>query len=220
MTRIQRQVFLIGSRAGYSGELQSIVQDALGSEATLVDNLAEADPAASLWGLPPSTLKAMDNNFLLCPSPPGIRWLIDSQLSELGIGASEALVHPSASVDRSSSLGQGVSVNRLVAIGFGVSVGKHCQINRSASVGHECNIEDFVTVGPGAVIASGVTLRRGTFVGAGAVILEGLEIGSNAVIGAGSVVVRPVESLALHAGNPSRLIKRLATGYKGFSVSV
>lgn len=217
MTGIQRRVFLIGSRARYSGELQGIVRDVLRREATLVDNLSEEDSGAGLWGLPPDTFKALDENFLLCPSPPGIRWLIDQQLSELQIEAREALVHPSASVDCSSYLGLGVSVNRLVAIGFGVSVGRHCQINRSASIGHECHIEDFVTIGPGAIIASGVKIRRGAFVGAGAVIIEGLEIGANSVIGAGSVVIQGVEPLTLHAGNPSKLVKRLVTGYKGFS---
>jgi len=211
-------IFLIGSKAGYSRELRSIVSEALNRDVVLIDNLLAPRNRTDFWGFDPSDFQNMDQNYVLCPSPPGVRWLIEQELAARAVRPHQALLHPSASVDTSSTLSPGTSVNRLVSIGSGTRIGGHCQVNRSASIGHDCRIEDFVTIGPGAIIAGGVTIRSGAFIGAGAVIIEGLEIGSNSVVGAGAVVIRHVAPLTLSAGNPAKLIKKLVSGYKGFSV--
>ena len=211
--------YLIGSQAGYSRELASILQDATQTEPVFIDNLAPSTGKSALWNLESTDVAQMNSKYLLCPSPPGIRWLIEEQMKPFGIAPHSALVHPSSSIDSSALLGEGTSVNRLASIASGASLGHHCQVNRNASIGHDCVIEDYVTIGPGATIASGVVLRRGVFVGAGAIIIEGSEIGANSVVGAGSVVICSIPPLSVWAGNPARILKNSDSGFKGFSVA-
>jgi len=62
-----------------------------------------------------------------------------------------------------------------------------------------------------AVVATApVRIGRNAWIGAAAIILKGVTIGENSVIGAGSVVVRDVPPNCVAAGNPARVVKRLA----------
>jgi virginiamycin A acetyltransferase len=52
-----------------------------------------------------------------------------------------------------------------------------------------------------------IVIGNDVWIGARAIILSGVHIGDGACIGAGSVVTRDVESYAIFAGNPARLVK-------------
>jgi putative colanic acid biosynthesis acetyltransferase WcaF len=51
-------------------------------------------------------------------------------------------------------------------------------------------------------------IGKNAFVGARAFVLPGVRIGERAIVGACSVVTRDVESDAVVAGNPARVINR------------
>lgn len=55
-----------------------------------------------------------------------------------------------------------------------------------------------------------VVIGRDVWIGGGAVILPGVQIGDRSVVGAGSVVTRDVPADVVVAGNPCRIVKRLA----------
>jgi maltose O-acetyltransferase len=55
-----------------------------------------------------------------------------------------------------------------------------------------------------------VTIGSDVWVGGGAIICPGATIGDRCVIGAGSVVTRPIPADMFAAGNPCRVIRRLA----------
>jgi maltose O-acetyltransferase len=55
-----------------------------------------------------------------------------------------------------------------------------------------------------------VDIGADVWVGGGAIILPGVTIGARSVIGAGSVVTRDVPAQVFAAGNPCRVIRRLA----------
>lgn len=63
-----------------------------------------------------------------------------------------------------------------------------------------------------------IEIGSDVWVGGGVLILAGVRIGSRAVIGAGSVVTRDVPEDAFAAGNPCRVVRKLA-GSKAGSVS-
>jgi maltose O-acetyltransferase len=55
-----------------------------------------------------------------------------------------------------------------------------------------------------------VTIGRDVWIGGAAIVLPGVTIGDRSVIGAGSVVTRDVPADVFAAGNPCRIVRRLA----------
>jgi sugar O-acyltransferase (sialic acid O-acetyltransferase NeuD family) len=115
------------------------------------------------------------------------------------------IIHPSAIISPTATLGQGVLipagviVNALVKIGNGVVCNTRCVIE------HECQIGDFSFIGPGVVLCGNVTLGKGVFLGAGAVVIPGVTIGDYAIVGAGAVVLKNVEAHSKVVGNPAKI---------------
>ena len=68
-------------------------------------------------------------------------------------------------------------------------------------------IGEYVTIGHRAVIHC-AEIGRGCLIGMGAILLEGVKIGAGSIVGAGAVVTKDVESGAIVAGNPVRLLRR------------
>jgi len=63
---------------------------------------------------------------------------------------------------------------------------------------------------PGRTKTRPVTIGRDCFIGGHAIILKGVSMGDGAVLGAGSVAVRDIPAREVWAGNPARLVRRLA----------
>ncbi len=53
-------------------------------------------------------------------------------------------------------------------------------------------------------------VKKGATIGSGSTILCGVTIGENSMVGAGSVVTRDVPDLAVVAGNPAKIIRKLS----------
>ena len=101
-------------------------------------------------------------------------------------------IHPGARI------GQGVFIDH----GMGVVIGE------TSEIGDRCLLYQGVTLG-GTGKESGKrhpTLESNVVVGAGAKVLGGIHIGTNTRIGAGSVVVKNVESNSTVVGIPGRVV--------------
>ena len=116
------------------------------------------------------------------------------------------LIHPSASIDRLSSLGEGSVVLHHAVIQRGTRIGKHGIINTASSVDHDCVLGDFVHIAPNATLCGGVQIGDETFIGAGAVVLPQIKIGKRVTVGAGSVVTKNIPDGATVVGNPGKII--------------
>lgn len=120
------------------------------------------------------------------------------------------VIHPSALTSPSAEIKEGTTVVHGAIIQSNASVGQHCIINTGAIVEHDCKILDFVHVAPRATICGSVTIGEGTLVGAAAVIIPGITIGKWCIIGAGSVITANVPDFSIVAGNPGKLIRKVA----------
>ena len=116
------------------------------------------------------------------------------------------LIHPSASLDRLSSVEGGSVVMQRAVIQRGTRVGKHGIINTASSIDHDCVLGDFVHIAPNATLCGGVVIGDETFVGAGAVVLPQIKIGKRVTVGAGSVVTKNIPDGATVVGNPGKII--------------
>ncbi len=116
------------------------------------------------------------------------------------------LIHPSASLDRLSSVGDGSVVMHRAVIQRGTRIGKHGIINTASSIDHDCVLGDFVHIAPNATLCGEVVIGDQTFIGAGAVVLPQIKIGKRVTLGAGSVVTKNIPDGATVVGNPGKII--------------
>ncbi|WP_367237605.1 acetyltransferase [Pseudomonas sp. Rh2] len=101
-----------------------------------------------------------------------------------------ALVHPSAWVDASATLGEGVQVMAGAVIQADVVVSCNSIINTCASVDHDCRLGEHVHVAPGATLCGNVKVGDLAFIGSGATVIQGVSVGECAIVGAAAVLVR------------------------------
>jgi acetyltransferase EpsM len=118
------------------------------------------------------------------------------------------LVHPTARIPASSSLGKGTILNVGVIVASHTRIGDHVCVNRGAMIGHHTQIETFSTVGPCANIAGKCQIGRGVYIGIGATIIDNLTVGPHCVIGAGAVVIESLPERVLVVGVPAKIVKR------------
>jgi acetyltransferase EpsM len=117
------------------------------------------------------------------------------------------VVHPSAHVSRTSSLGEGTIVGAGAVVAAHTTIGRHVIVNRGTLVGHHSVIGDHVSLQSGANVAGLCTIGDSTYVGMGALILNTVSVGSYSVVGAGSVVTRDVPDHVQVIGVPAVIVK-------------
>jgi acetyltransferase EpsM len=128
------------------------------------------------------------------------------QVEELGI-APATVVHQSAQVAPTATLGAGTIVSPGVIVAAHAVVGRHVILNRGALVGHHTEIGDHASVMPGANIAGNCRVGGAVFVGMGAIVLDNLSLGTSSVVGAGALVTRHVPERVQVMGAPARVVK-------------
>jgi len=114
------------------------------------------------------------------------------------------LIHPSAVVAPSVSLGEGAQIMAGAVIQPGTVIGANTIINSRVVVDHDCRIGDHAHIATGAALSGAVHVGEESHVGTGAVIIQGIMVGARALIAAGAVVVRDVASETQVAGVPAR----------------
>ena len=129
-------------------------------------------------------------------------------------------------------IGDESKIGTFVEIQKGAKIGERCKISSHSFICEGVTIESEVFVGhsvtfindayPRATAADGqlqteadwvcqqTLVKRGASIGSGATILGGITIGENAIVGAGSVVTKDVPADTTVAGNPARVLFRVA----------
>lgn len=113
------------------------------------------------------------------------------------------LVHPSAIVAASATIGEGTQVMAGAILQPNCCLAENVLINTAAHIDHDCIIESDVHVAPGAALSGGVVIGSGSHIGLGANVIQGVHIGAHSTIGAGAVVLRDVPAGATVVGVPA-----------------
>jgi acetyltransferase-like isoleucine patch superfamily enzyme len=120
-------------------------------------------------------------------------------------------------------LGDDVSVGTNAVLEYGNRLGNRIRVHSGCFLENGV-VEDDVFFGPHVVFTDdphpmcpryrdcvgGPIVRRQASVGANVTLLPGVEVGEGALIGAGSVVADTIEPGVVAAGNPARVVKRIA----------
>jgi sugar O-acyltransferase (sialic acid O-acetyltransferase NeuD family) len=111
------------------------------------------------------------------------------------------LVHPTAFVEDSARLADGVQLLPHAYVGSEAEIGFGVIVNTGALVSHDCKIEAYASLAPGAVLAGGVKVGEAAAIGMGVTVNLNLSIGARARVGNSAVVKGDVPSEAVvHAG--------------------
>lgn len=117
------------------------------------------------------------------------------------------LIHPSAIIDKTSTILSGTVIMANAVINADTYIKKGCIINTSVSVDHDCVIENFVHLSPGVHVAGTVHIGSQTWIGIGSSIVNNLSICNDCIIGAGSTVITDIETKGIYVGCPVKKIK-------------
>jgi sugar O-acyltransferase (sialic acid O-acetyltransferase NeuD family) len=155
-----------------------------------------------------------DAQVLVCTGRPGDYVSRLRIVAELDLPAERfaTIVHPTAAVSSTSSVGPGSVVLAYVALTTAVRVGAHVAIMPHVTLTHDVVVDDFVTIASGVRVGGGGRASRAAYLGAGAVIGEHLTIGEFSLVGMGAVVTRDIPASEVWAGVPARRIRAAAVG--------
>lgn len=115
------------------------------------------------------------------------------------------LVHPSAIIDPTSEIGDGVQALALSHVGPSTIIGRGVILNTGCTVEHETTIGEFSTLSPSVSVAGRCTIGNHVFFGLGSNVADQLSVGQYTKVGAGAVVLESIPSHALAVGIPARV---------------
>jgi len=129
---------------------------------------------------------------------------IQNQLQKVG----PSLIHPTAVVSPSVSIGDGTVVMPNAVINADTKIGVGVIVNSCAVIEHDCTIGDYSHVCPNAALAGGVSVGQHSWIGIGSSVIQLCSIGSNSTVGAGAIVINNIADNETVVGNPAKPLKR------------
>ncbi|MFF8950807.1 acetyltransferase [Streptomyces sp. NPDC014940] len=205
---------LIVGAGGFARETAQAVRDAGGTELLghLDDNAAlhgtEVDGVPVLGGcdLVHDLSRA---RVVVCVGNPGDYASRARLVARLGLPADRyaTVVHPTASVSRTSEIGPGSVLLAHCALTASVRVGAHVAVMPQAVLTHDDEVGDCATIASGVRLGGGVRVERGAYLGSGSLIREATTVGAWSLIGMGSAVLGDVPPGEVWAGSPARRLR-------------
>ncbi|MFE3632763.1 acetyltransferase [Streptomyces sp. NPDC059168] len=205
---------LIVGAGGFARETAQAVRDAGGTELLghLDDNTAlhgtEVDGVPVLGGCD-LVHDLPEAGVVVCVGNPGDYAARARLVGRLGLPAERyaTVVHPTASVSRSSRVGPGSVLLAHCALTAAVRVGAHVAVMPQAVLTHDDVVEDCATIASGVRLGGGARVERGAYLGAGALVREGTTVGAWSLIGMGSAVLGDVPPGEVWVGSPARRLR-------------
>ena len=199
---------------GASGHAR-VIADIIRCSGDIVDGFLDDRDAEQFPGL--TVLGRVNDAGRLARENPTVRFII-------GIGKNETrekivsklhdvhfytAIHPSAVVANDAMIGPGSVVMANAVVNTGSKIGQHCIINTGVTVDHDCELDDFVHLSPGVHLSGTVEIGSTSWLGVGAAVINNVNICGNCTIGAGTVVIKDIETAGIYVGVPARNVDEI-----------
>ena len=123
---------------------------------------------------------------------------------ETRLDAMATVIHPSASVSPSATIGAGVFIGPRAVVNARALLETGTIVNSGAIVEHDAWVGAYAHVAPGAILLGAARTGEASLIGAGSVVLPGIEIGSGSTLGAGAVATGSIPANTVAIGGPAR----------------
>ena len=209
---------LLGA-GGTARDVLSLVED-LNLEKTRYRCVAFLDDNKVLWGQqiqgvpivgPLTDVKRFDSAKLVNTLGSPRNYVCRSEVpARLGLPAErfETLIHPTAAVSSTATIGHGTVILPHVVILSGVTIGEQVLILPGAILNHDVRVGAYAILATAVNLSGAVEVGSCSYIGSGACLIQGVRIGRNALVGMGSVVLKNVAASTVVVGNPARLLNK------------
>ena len=120
----------------------------------------------------------------------------------------ETIIHPTASVSRTSKIGKDVVIFQNVTITSNVVIGNHIIILPNTVISHDNIIGDYTCITGGVSISGNVKIGKSCYLGTNSTIIGNTKIGDYCLIGMGSVILKDIPNNSVFVGNPGKFLKQ------------
>lgn len=116
------------------------------------------------------------------------------------------LIDPSVIASKRVHLGKGNIICTSVIMTTNIEIGNFNLICNRSIVGHDDEIGDYNTLYPGVLLSGDVHLTTETEIGTGSQIIQGTRITDHVIAGAGSTIIKDIDTPGTYVGTPVRRV--------------
>lgn len=205
------RILIVGA-GGFGREVLQWARDAWPDHAGLIAGFLAADPGPihdhdrplGIIADPEHFQPAAGDGLLLAIGIPRVRRRVAESLLRRG-ATFLSLVHPTALVARTASVGTGAILCPFTIISDAASVGAFTLLNYHASLGHDARSGDFCVLSPYAALGGHASVGDDVFLGMHASIGPGRRVGHRSKVSANSCALVDVPPDAIVYGVPGRV---------------
>jgi sugar O-acyltransferase (sialic acid O-acetyltransferase NeuD family) len=214
-----RRLVIVGA-GGFGREVLKWARDAWPDHAELIAGFLSDDPrrldgfstGLEILGPVATYEKRTGDYLLLAIGVAYLRRMVAERL--IAQGAEFAtLVHPTAVVAGSASVGEGSIVCPGAIVSDSAMLGECVLVNYHASLGHDSSAGDFAVLSPYATLGGGATIGDDVFLGLHASVGPGRRVGARSKVSANSCVLSDTPSDSIIYGVPGRIVPRIELGH-------
>lgn len=193
---------------GAGGHAKVVMDAALGAGMRIAGVVADSTDTAELMGYPVSrSAEDLDADaFIIAIGDNDARAQAFESYVAKGLEPA-IIVHPSAMIAPSVTLGAGTFVAAGAVVNIDASVGRNVILNTGCTVDHDCHIEDHAHIAPGVNLCGGCAVGQGALIGVGASLIPQISVGAWSVVGAGAAVIDHMPPNSSCAGVPARVFR-------------